>query len=278
MASSHETGVGDKYVLPTGKDDSARLDLIHAVYGAVSLKGLEAASIGGAERAADIGCGTGTVTRWMAARMGTGGRVDAIDIAPEQIEVARTTAAEAGGSSMYFQIGSAYDPGLPESAFDVVFCRLVLCHLKEPERAVAQMARLLRPGGRLVLVDMDLRNTFTMPNCEFYQAYIDESVIPYQTKIGVDYSIGLRLPELITGAGLCTDCVLIDQPVFRDGPEKHLWENTWNSALQRVVPEGVLSMDRGKDLIAGMEKHTANADVWVAVAKMFAVVGRKPHP
>ena len=73
--------VGDDYVLPTGEDDQSRLDVIHAVgTGPVSLKGLEAARIGEASRVADIGCGTGTVSRWIAQRIGPAGRVDAIDI------------------------------------------------------------------------------------------------------------------------------------------------------------------------------------------------------
>lgn len=274
MASPTNAAVGDKYVLPTGKDDASRLDVIHAVYGPVSMKGLEAASIGAARRVADVGCGTGTVSRWMAARMGATGRVDAIDIAPEQIEVAKAAPADAGSGVMNFQVGSAYEPGLPEGAYDVVFCRLVLCHLKEPEKAVEQMARLLRRGGRLVLVDMDLRDIFTMPPCQFYQDYVEECVIPYQKKIGVDYSVGRRLPELMSRAGLKTDFVVADQPILRDGPGKHLWEKTWTFALQRAVPEGVISMERGKDLIAGMERHTASPDVWVAVAKMFAAVGK----
>jgi SAM-dependent methyltransferase len=275
MTSSSKTEVGDKYVLPTGKDDASRLDVIHAVYGPVSERALEAASISAAERAADIGCGTGTVSRWMAAKMGSAGRVDAIDIAPEQIEVARATPSGVGSGSLHFQVGSAYEPGLPENVFDIVFCRLVLCHLKEPGKAVAQMAKLLRPGGRLILVDMDLRDVFTMPPCEFYPSYVDEVVIPYQTKINVDYSVGLKLPELLMSAGLAVHTVLVDQPAYRGGPEKHLWEKTWTFALQRAVPEGVVSMDRGMELIAGMERHTANPDVWVAVAKMFAVVGCK---
>jgi 2-polyprenyl-3-methyl-5-hydroxy-6-metoxy-1,4-benzoquinol methylase len=276
MTSAPGNHVGDKYVLPTGSDDAARLDVIHAVYGAVSEEGLERASVSNAARAADIGCGTGTVSRWMAARMGPAGRVDAIDIASEQIEVARGIGAEGGASPIHYHVGSAYEPGLPEDAYDVVFCRLVLCHLKDPQKAVAQMARLLRPGGRLVLVDMDLRDTFTMPHCAFYSDYINECVIPYQTKMSVDYSVGLRLPQLIMGAGLKTDFIAADQPIFRDGPGKHLWEKTWTFALQRAVPEGVVTMERGMELIAGMEKHTADPEVWVAVAKMFAVVGRKP--
>lgn len=268
--------VGDKYVLPTGDTDAARLDLIHAVYGPVSERGLAQALIDSARRAADIGCGTGTVSRLMASRVGVAGKVDAIDIAQEQIEVARSFEPEDGAGAIHYRAGSAYEPGLPENTFDVVFCRLVLCHLKEPQRAVTQMARLLKPGGRLVLVDMDLRDIFTLPHCPFYPAYVAECVIPYQTKIDVDYSVGLRLPQLLEGAGLNTEYVVAEQPLFRDGPGKHLWEKTWTFALQRAVPEGVITMERGMELIEGMQKHTANPDVWVAVAKMFAAVGSKP--
>jgi ubiquinone/menaquinone biosynthesis C-methylase UbiE len=104
----------------------------------------------------------------MAQRIGQEGSVDAIDIADEQVEVARSTPAPTGAAPVRYQVGSAYEPGLPEQSYDVVFCRLVLCHLQDPARAVAAMAHLLMEGGRLVLVDMDLGDTFTMPASSFY--------------------------------------------------------------------------------------------------------------
>src|SRR5262245_30335835 len=159
--------VGDDYVLPTGEDDRSRLDLIHTVYGPASLRGLEAARIGEADRVADIGCGTGTIARWMAQHITPDGSVDAIDIAEEQVEIARSAPAASGAAPIRYHVGSAYEPGLPERSYDLVFCRLVLCHLQEPGNAVAAMADLLVPGGRLVLVDMDLRDTFTMPPSPF---------------------------------------------------------------------------------------------------------------
>ena len=268
--------VGDDYVLPTGRDDKSRLDLIQAVYGPISVQGLDAARIAEATRVADIGCGTGTIARWMAQRITPGGSVDAIDIAEEQVEVARSSPAPAGAAPIQYHVGSAYEPGLPERSYDVVFCRLVLCHLQEPARAVAAMANLLVEGGRLVLVDMDMRDTFTMPPCSFYESILAEVVFPYGAQIGVDYAVGVRLPELMSGAGLATESVVADQPIFRDRPEKHLWERTWAVAFQRVVAAGGLAADRSDELISGAERHTANPDVWVAVAKMFAVVGRKP--
>ena len=276
MPSQPLSRVGDDYVLPTGADEESRLDLIHAVYGPVSLKGLEAAEIGGCSRVADIGCGTGTVSRWMAQRIGPDGIVDGIDISQEQIDVASSTPAPPDTGPIQYHVGTAYDPPLPKGAFDLVFCRLVLCHLQEPAKAVAQMAKLLNDGGRLVLVDVDLRTPFTMPACTFYESIINEAVLPVGAKLGVDYAIGVRLHELMSDAALKTDFITADQPIFRDGPEKHLWERTWSTALPRAAETGVVATEQAEALIAGAERHTASPEVWVATAKMFAAVGRKP--
>jgi SAM-dependent methyltransferase len=262
-------------VLPTGDDDKSRLDLIHAVYEPVSLRGLEAARTGECARVADVGCGTGTVARWMAQRIGSAGSVDGIDISPEQIDVAASTPDPPGAAPIRYHVGSAYEPPLPEHAFDIVFCRLVLCHLQDPARAVAQMTRLLNEGGRLVLVDLDLRTPFTMPACTFYDSIINEAVFPIGAKLGVDYAVGVRLHELMLDAGLSTDFITADQPIVREGPEKHLWERTWAAALPRGVETGVLTSEQGDALISGAERHTASPEVWVAMAKMFAVVGTR---
>lgn len=266
--------VGDKYVLPTGSSDKARLDVIHEVYAPVSIRGLEAAGIGKARRAADIGCGTGTVSRWLAARMGEGSVVDAIDISEDQINVARGTPAAAGSGTISYRVASAYDTQLPDGQYDVAFVRLVLCHLKEPDKAVATMARLLKPGGRLVLVDMDMYAMLPMPPSAHYERWL-EGARGHQKKIGVDYAVGRRLHDLLAGAGLTTTSISADQPIFNSGPGKHLWENTWRVALPYIVKAGSMTQAEGEELIAGMAEHNARPDVWIGVAKMFAAVGQK---
>ena len=71
------------------------------------------------------------------------------------------------------------------------------------------MANLLVEGGRLVLVDMDMRDTFTMPPSPFYESILAEVVFPYGAHIGVDYAVGVRLPELMSGAGLAIESVVV---------------------------------------------------------------------
>ncbi len=274
MGTTSVSDVGDRYVLPTGASDAARLDVIHEVYGPLSIRGLEAAGIGGGRRAADIGCGTGTMSRWLAQRMGEGAQVDAVDISEDQLAIARRTQPGAGAGTIAYGVASAYDPGLPEARYDIVFVRLVLCHLKEPDRAVAAMARLLRPGGRLVIVDMDMYSFLAMPPSDHYRQWLEGARV-HQQNIGVDYAVGTRLPELLSGAGLEATFLAAEQPIYNAGPGKHLWENTWRSALPYVVAAGSVTPAEGEDLIAGMAAHDARPDVWIAVAKMFAAVGRR---
>jgi SAM-dependent methyltransferase len=269
-----ENDVGDKYVLPTGDKDAARLDVVQEVYGPISIRALEAAEMGGARRAADIGCGTGTMSRWLAERMGGGSRVDAIDISDDQLVVARASHPAAGAGTITYSLASAYETNLPEARYDIAFVRLVLCHLKEPDKAVAAMARLLKRGGRLVIVDMDMFSFLAMPHSEHYQRWL-EMGRGHQRNIGVDYAVGTRLPDLLAGAGLETTFLAAEQPIYNMGPGKHLWQNTWRNALPYVVKAGSVTQAEGDELIAGMAAHDARLDVWIAVAKMFAAVGRK---
>lgn len=94
---------------------------------------------------ADLGCGTGTLSRLLAEE---GYAVTGLDFSPAMLERAR---AKAPGVT--FVEGDAADPRLPESAYDVVLCRHVLWALPEPVAVLRRWAALLRPGGRLVLVE-----------------------------------------------------------------------------------------------------------------------------
>jgi len=87
----------------------------------------------------DICCGTGTLAGAFAAR---GGRVTGIDFAPTMIEIARS---KVGGAD--FQVGDAEALPFPHQSFDVAVCSFGLWHMSEPDRALAEAARVLKKGG-----------------------------------------------------------------------------------------------------------------------------------
>ena len=104
---------------------------------------------------ADLGCGTGTLALLLAEQ---GYAVDALDVAPAMVRLARAklaAAPEPVRRLVTVREGDAAHPGLAPASVDVVLCRHVLWALPDPDAVVGRWVRALRPGGRLVLVEGD---------------------------------------------------------------------------------------------------------------------------
>jgi SAM-dependent methyltransferase len=97
----------------------------------------------------DVATGTGYLAL---AAASLGHRVTAVDLAPAMLDELVATAA-ARGLSVDARLGDAVAPDFPPASFDAVTSRHLLWTLREPARAMANWARLLRPGGRFVAVD-----------------------------------------------------------------------------------------------------------------------------
>ncbi len=98
----------------------------------------------------DVGCGSGA---YALAAAGAGGRVTGVDASPRAVEAARRRAAAAGRRAA-FLVGAASQLPFAAEQFDAVLAVAVLCFVPDPEEAVAEMARVLRPDGLLVLGDL----------------------------------------------------------------------------------------------------------------------------
>jgi ubiquinone/menaquinone biosynthesis C-methylase UbiE len=79
-------------------------------------------------------------------------RLTAIDLSPEMLAIAAARAA-AIGVSANLQEGDAHDVAFDDSSFDTVLATYSMCNIPDPVQAISEMKRVLRPGGRLILVD-----------------------------------------------------------------------------------------------------------------------------
>ncbi len=104
----------------------------------------------------DVGCGSGRLTFAAHAWAGAGGQATGLDPSPEMIEVARKNAARAGLKAK-FELGVVESLPFPDASFDVVLNRLMLHHLPGDlkQRGLAEMRRVLKPGGLCLVVDFE---------------------------------------------------------------------------------------------------------------------------
>ncbi|WP_330302222.1 MULTISPECIES: methyltransferase domain-containing protein [unclassified Streptomyces] len=152
------------------------------------------------ERALDIGSGSGSQTRHLAAAVTPGGEVLGIEPNPGLRAVAEQRAAEAGSPARFVD-GDALTLPVPDSSVDVVWCERVLQHLLEPEKAVAEIARVLRPGGRVALLDTDWATTILHPGDPETVAALTSGAL----SAAADPYSGRKLVGRLTAAGLVID-------------------------------------------------------------------------
>jgi ubiquinone/menaquinone biosynthesis C-methylase UbiE len=219
MATS---AIAQRYLLGDDAAAAHRLRVLDEVYGRSSRALLERAGLRAAWRCADIGCGTGWVTLTMAERVGSKGSVVGVDRAESFVEEARHAVAGRGLANVEFLTGDAAAPPLTAGEFDLVYARCVLSHLADPLRALRAMARLARPGGVVVVEDIDCGGVFAHPDVPALMRHLEL----YQKVIrlhGGDPLMGRKLPRLCRKAGLSDVHFEIVTPTEPQEPVKRLY-------------------------------------------------------
>lgn len=128
---------------------AARLAALAEVFDPGSRRQILERGVGPGWRCLEIGGGLGTITRWLAERVGATGSVLTTDIDPRHLHRLRLPNVEV------CQHDVLADP-LPSGAFDLAVARLVLEHLPDPDLALAKMVAAVRPGGWVLVEDFEL--------------------------------------------------------------------------------------------------------------------------
>ena len=102
-------------------------------------------------RVLEIGCGRGGFACWMAGQVAPAGQVVAADFSGTAVEKARSFAAGQGVRGVVWEVGDIQRIAHPDASFDTVVSCETIEHVPQPRRAIGELARVLKPGGRLFL-------------------------------------------------------------------------------------------------------------------------------
>jgi SAM-dependent methyltransferase len=273
MYRAPDPSTAGRYALATGQAAAYRLRLLHSLYGPGTRRVLLEAGLRRGMRVADVGCGVGMVTALLAQLVGPEGRVVGIDASAAQLDQARERLADAGAKASFVE-ASATRTGLPSESFDFVYCRFLLMHLPEPERALAEMRSLLKPHGTLVCEDGDLTSAGSEPPSALgAAAHLFGNLGPVR---GVDYTLGRRLFHLVRAAGFPAPEVTFNQPVRARGEDKRLLELSVAEAGPALIEARLTTAEELEHTLREMRRLAADETVLAVMPRMAQVWARKP--
>lgn len=147
-------------------------------------------------RVLDAGCGTGWVTRLMA-RAAPEAQVTGLDLTAAFIDHARQVAADERMSNVAYEVGDVCEMPFDDGQFDLVWSQLVLFFLPRPEQAIAEFARVLKPGGTVKVIVTDGIFEDLWPE----RADLSDAIRRFRDGVLHRWRLP-RIPEMLRNAGL----------------------------------------------------------------------------
>ena len=227
------------------------------------------------ERLLDVGCGLGEAALALAEDLGARGKVVGIDASTSMLSAARER-ARAAVCPMRFSVGDALALDEPDSSFDAARSERTLQWLTDPQAAVDELARVLRPGGRISLIDTDWSTLQLDVGDSTVASRVREAMRAERSRPS---NVGSRLGELVRAAGF-------EAPL--ETAATQVW-TTWNPD-DSPAPDGCFSMrSLADDLVATGQLNEADVDRFVSTVHdaarsdhfsmsltMFAVIATNP--
>jgi SAM-dependent methyltransferase len=217
----------------------------------------------------DVGCGPGTITADLAARV-TPGRVTAAERTEEALALARAEAAARQQQNIEFVVSDVHALDFPDDTFDIVHAHQVLQHVTDPVRALREMRRVCKPGGIVAARDSDYAAFAWYPALP----ELDEWMDLYQRVAranGGEPDAGRRMLAWAHAAGLTEVAATSSTWCFATPEDREWWGGMWAERIlksdmaRQAIDSGAASeVDLGR-ISEGWRGWTAAADGWMSL-------------
>ena len=255
--------MSDEYVLPHDlAGEQRRLALMSQLLDPLHRRLLLGLGLRSGWKCLEVGCGNGSMSRWMAHKVGPQGQVIATDVDLRYLKRFRTKNLEVRQQDILKQ--------MPEAGrYDLVTARAVLHHIASPEEAIRNMVYVLKPGGHLLLIEPDFLPTIATPSSLrlFWEGWLE-----WSRSVGINYFIGRTLPSLLIAASLC-DVAAEGTTEFYPG--RSPWSKYWLETTSELKPRLLESRHITRAVLARFEGIYSDPKVWTSAITFVASWGTK---
>ncbi len=263
FSNLNATGQTGEYVAYLEQTGSRLRALSRARYGLLNLSA--------GDCVLDVGCGLGDDARELSALVAPGGKVIAVDASEAMVEEARRR-SKLFGDELQFMVGDAHELEFTDGSFAACWSERVLQHLDDPARAVYQMVRVTRPGGRVVVFEPD-HSTLVIDAAD--RATTRTLVQALADAIRSSW-IGRSLFGLFTANGL-VDVTIVPTPIMSHSLSDTNALLRLDATARAAIERGLLSEQTVADWFADLKQREASGRFFGCLL-CFAAAGTKPRP
>jgi SAM-dependent methyltransferase len=261
-----------RYTLQVGRDGEQRLNILNNLYNPFSQLFLTKAGVGNCESILDVACGTGEMTCWMAQQ--TKGKVVAVDISEQQLEIGRRNAEALGVKNIEFRQLSAFDLDKSSESFDFIYCRFLLVHIQRPQDVIQAMYGRLSQNGIIACEEATVSVSFCYPNSPAFDKWL-QLWAALRKANGADLDLGLKLPKMFKNVGLVGIEAQLVQPVLSTVDEKRLLKLNVKEATKAAVDAGFGTKEAMLQLADDLEVLAKDENCFIGYVRNTQVWGRK---
>jgi len=260
----------EQYAIAGGVGGKRRLNLLAEIMRPTTLELFDMAGVREGHLCVDVGCGGGHATLDLARLVGPAGRAIGVDFDPAIVALAQEDRLAAGVSNAEFRVGDAR--ALDGGRYDVAYARFLLSHVPQPEQVVARILATLRPGGTLIVEDIDFTGCFCQPDDPAYDRFL-ELYSKAVAQGGGDANLGRRLPSLLRASALRDVRWRVFQLVHADGRHKQIQRVTMEKIRPAVLRHQLASETEIDEILLQMERFAADPSTLVATPRFVQAYG-----
>jgi ubiquinone/menaquinone biosynthesis C-methylase UbiE len=224
-------------------------------------------------RILDVGCGPGVILNQIA-ELDPTVQATGLEISSDRVRVA--AGKHAGNSRVTFVSGDAHAMQFPSHSFDFVYSRMLFQYLPDKQQALTELVRVCRPGGTVLLQDLDGQLLWHYPESPGVQRAV-ETVVKALGKTGFDPFVGRKLYRLAQLAGLENIKVDVECYHLIAGEVRPNVLEQWKLKLDIAFPQiaQVLGQQGAKKQVDSFLEYLQRPDT-LTYSTLFTVVGEKP--